>query len=114
MDEWALEQELGRADVVIGAVHVPGEPCPVVLSREALSLMQPGSALVDVSVDQGGCAETTQATRLGSPTRVVEGIVHVGVPNLPSAVAATASAALSHALLPWVARVAAGEAIPQI
>ena len=114
MDDWALEQELGLSDVVIGAVHVPGQRCPTVLVREALGLMRPGSVLVDVSVDQGGCSETTQPTSLSSPTRRVDGVVHVGVPNLPSAVAATASAALSHALLPYTAMLARGEEVPQL
>jgi alanine dehydrogenase len=113
MDDWALEKELGLADVVLGAVHVPGQRCPVVLPKEAMALMRPGSAMVDVSVDQGGCAETTELTSLSRPTRVVGGIVHVGVPNLPSAVAATASAALSHALAPYVLRLAQGETLPQ-
>ena len=116
MDDWALEQELGRADLVIGAVasHEPGRPSPVVMQWEHVSLMQPGSVLVDVSIDRGGCAETTPLTSLSDPFRVVQGVVHVGVPNLPSSAAATASAALSDALAPLLVMLAQTGALPQL
>lgn len=95
------------ADLVIGAVQEPGQRTPVLLRRELLSLLRPGSALVDVSVDQGGCAETTRPTTHADPSYLVDGVVHCAVPNLPGIVPQSATFALVHAALPWGMRLAA-------
>ena len=94
-----LEQALGYADLVVGAVLVAGARAPHLIKREHLSLMQPGAALVDVAVDQGGCVETTHATTHAEPTYIVDGIVHYAVANMPGAVARTSTFALNNATL---------------
>ena len=94
-----LEQALGSADLVIGAVLVAGARAPNLVTREHLSLMQPGAAIVDVAVDQGGCVETTHATTHADPTYVVDDIVHYAVANMPGAVARTSTFALNNATL---------------
>jgi alanine dehydrogenase len=90
------------ADVVIGAVARPGLPAPRVLTRQHLRTMHPGSLFVDLSIDEGGCAETSRPTTLETPIYVEEGVRHMCVPNLPSVVARTASQALSIAMLPYL------------
>jgi len=94
-----LEQALGYADLVIGAVLVAGARAPNLVTREHLSLMQPGAAIVDVAVDQGGCVETTHATTHAEPTYIVDGVVHYAVANMPGAVARTSTFALNNATL---------------
>lgn len=94
-----LESALARADLVIGAVLLAGARAPHLIKREHLSLMKPGAALVDVAVDQGGCAETTRPTTHANPTYVVDGVVHYGVANMPGAVARTSTFALNNATL---------------
>ncbi len=94
------------ADVVIGAVLVPGGPAPFVVTKEMVSAMKPGSVIIDVSIDQGGCVETSRPTTLGDPTFVTHGVVHYCVPNLTANIARTASRVLSHAHLPYVLEVA--------
>lgn len=91
-----------RADVVIGAVARPGQPAPRVLSRSDLRAMKAGSLFVDLSIDEGGCSETSRPTTLEAPIYVEEGVRHLCVPNLPSVVAQTSSRALSIALLPYL------------
>jgi len=107
-DAALLADAVAEADLAIGAVLVPGGLAPKVFTRAMLARMRPGSVLVDVAIDQGGCAETSHPTRHSAPTFVEEGVVHYCVPNMPSACARTASLALSAAALPWVLELAAG------
>ena len=104
-----VPKDVAGADLVIGAVFLPGQRSPRLLSREALAAMQPGSALVDVCIDQGGIAETSRPTTHAHPIYVEEGVVHYCVPNLPAACARTASLALERAVLPYVRMLASGE-----
>jgi alanine dehydrogenase len=97
------------ADLVIGAVLVPGSLSPKLLTRAMLRGMRRGSALVDVGIDQGGIAETSRPTKHSAPIFVAEGVVHYCVPNMPAACARTASLALEQALLPYALGLAAGE-----
>ena len=97
----AIEEEILRADVVIGAVLVAGAAAPKLVRREHLSRMKPGSVLVDVSIDQGGCFETSKATTHADPTYVVDGVVHYCVANMPGAAPRTSSEALNNATLPF-------------
>ncbi len=101
---------LPTADLVIGAVLIPGSRAPTLVSHDMLSLMKPGSVVVDVAVDQGGCIETSRPTTHDAPTYVVEGVVHYGVANMPGAVPNTSTRALSHQTLPYVLRLAEGGA----
>ena len=101
-----LERMLAKSDLVIGAVLLPGAKAPKLISREMLSLMKPGSAIVDVAVDQGGCVETTKPTTHADPTYLVDGIVHYAVANMPGAVARTSTFALNNATIPYGLRIA--------
>lgn len=101
-----IEQAVRDADLLVGAVLIPGAKTPRLVSRQLVSRMRPGSAIVDISVDQGGCIETTRPTDYDNPTYVVDGVVHFAVTNMPGAVPRTASQALSTALLPYVLRLA--------
>jgi alanine dehydrogenase len=98
----AIETQLKSADAVIGAVLIPGASAPKLVTREMLSLMKPGSVLVDVAIDQGGCFETSRATTHQDPTYVVDGIIHYCVANMPGGVARTSTFALTNATLPFV------------
>jgi alanine dehydrogenase len=105
-----VEDEVLAADVVIGAVLIPGASAPRVVGREMLKRMKPRSVLVDVAIDQGGCFETSRATTHDEPTYVVDDIIHYCVANMPGAVPATSSHALNHATLPFgLALAAKGE-----
>jgi len=97
----ALEEYVFSADLVIGAVLVPGAATPKLVTREMLGHMKPGSVLVDVAIDQGGCFETSHATTHADPTYVVDNIVHYCVANMPGAVARTSTFALNNATLPF-------------
>ncbi|WP_334161169.1 alanine dehydrogenase [Phenylobacterium sp.] len=97
----AVEDEVLRADVVIGAVLTAGASAPKLVRREHLSKMKPGSVLVDVSIDQGGCFETSRPTTHNDPTYTVDGVVHYCVANMPGAAPRTSSEALVHATLPF-------------
>jgi alanine dehydrogenase len=97
-----LEAQVVSADLVIGAVLIPGAAAPKLISAELVSRMQPGAVLVDVAIDQGGCAETSRATTHAEPTYVVDQVVHYCVANMPGAVARTATQALNNATLPFV------------
>lgn len=99
---------LPGADLVIGAVLIPGARAPRLMTRDLLSLMKPGSVIVDVAVDQGGCIETIHATTHDAPTYVVDGVVHYGVANMPGAVPNTSTRALSNQTLPYTLKLAAG------
>ena len=102
----AVADLLPLADLVIGAVLVPGAAAPKLVRRDQLALMQPGSVLVDVAIDQGGCFETSRPTTHHDPIYEVEGIVHYCVANMPGAVARTSTKALGNATLPFVTALA--------
>lgn len=97
-----IERSLTQADLVIGAVLLPGKRAPHLVTREVVRAMADNSVIVDISVDQGGCVETTRPTTYESPTYREEGVVHFAVTNMPGAVPRTASEALSAALVPYV------------
>jgi len=101
-----VEREVAAADLVIGAVLVPGSAAPKLVSRELVRAMRPGSVIVDISIDQGGCFETSRPTTHADPTYVDEGVVHYCVTNMPGAVARTSAVALNNATLPFVAAIA--------
>ena len=101
-----IETEVLAADLVIGAVLVPGASAPKLVTREMVSAMRPGSVLVDVAIDQGGCFETSKPTTHAEPTFIVDGVVHYCVANMPGAVAKTSAAALNNATLPYVLQLA--------
>ncbi len=102
----AIESQLKIADAVIGAVLIPGASAPKLVTRKMLGLMKPGSVLVDVAIDQGGCFETSHATTHQDPTYVVDGIIHYCVANMPGGVARTSTQALTNATLPFVLNIA--------
>jgi alanine dehydrogenase len=97
---------VAEADIVIGAVLKTGSRAPHVVTRDMIRAMQPGSVVIDISVDQGGCIETTRPTSYDNPTYIEEGVVHFAVTNMPGAVPRTASQALSAALIPYVTAIA--------
>jgi alanine dehydrogenase len=101
-----IEAVIKQADLVIGAVLIPGRRAPILLSRELVKQMHPGSVIVDVAVDQGGCVETLRVTSHTNPVYVEEGVVHYGVPNMPGAVPWTATQALNNSTLPYVVQLA--------
>jgi alanine dehydrogenase len=100
-NEGNLARSLAQADLVIGAVLVPGATAPKLIRREHLRQMQSGALIVDVAVDQGGCAETTRPTSHDAPIYVVDGVLHYAVPNMPAAVARTSTLALTSTTLPY-------------
>lgn len=97
-----IERSVINADVVVGAVLVPGAKAPKLVLREHVSRMGAGSVIVDVAVDQGGCVETMHATTHDDPTFIVDDVVHYGVSNMPGAVPRTSTFALAHATLPYM------------
>jgi alanine dehydrogenase len=101
-----LSAYVADSDVVIGAVLVPGTKAPKLVSREMIASMRPGSVVVDIAIDQGGCFETSHATTHSDPTYVAEGVVHYCVANIPGAVARTSTLALTSATLPYLVQVA--------
>lgn len=101
-----IADSISDADLVVGAVLVPGAAAPKLVSRAMLGLMKPGAVLVDVAIDQGGCFETSHATTHAEPTYVVDGIVHYCVANMPGAVARTSTYALNNVTLPHALRIA--------
>ena len=102
----AIEEMLPQADLVIGAVLLPGGRAPRVITRDQLKLMKPHAVLVDVSIDQGGCFETSRPTTHSDPTYEVDGITHYCVTNMPGAVPITSTYALTNATLPYVIDIA--------
>ena len=94
--------ELPTVDLVIGSVLIPGDKAPHIITRDMLKMMQPGTVLVDVAIDQGGCFETSHPTTHSDPTYIVDGIVHYAVANIPGAVPYTSTLALTNATLPYV------------
>lgn len=101
-----IETELPATDLVIGAVLIPGAKAPHLITKEMLGLMKPGSVLVDVAIDQGGCFETSHPTTHADPVYTVDGIVHYCVANIPGAVPQTSTLALTNATLPYVLELA--------
>ena len=97
----AVEEECASADLVIGGVLIPGAAAPKLVTRKMLKDWKPGSVLVDVAIDQGGCAETSKATTHAEPTYVVDGVIHYCVANMPGGVARTSTYALNNATLPF-------------
>jgi alanine dehydrogenase len=105
-DQLTLEQRVRESDVVIGAVLVPGAKAPKVVSEEMVSSMRPGSVVIDISIDQGGCIETSRMTTHSDPTYVVHGVVHYCVGNMPGAVPNTSTYALTNVTLPYALAIA--------
>ena len=101
-NEFNLNRVVGFADVLVGAVLLPGERAPILITREMVRRMRRGSVIMDFSIDHGGCVETSRPMTLRDPTFVAEGVTHFCVPNLPAAVARTASHALTNAALPYI------------
>ena len=105
-DSDRLEKYTAIADVVIGAVHIPGGRAPFLVSRGMVRQMKPGSVIVDAAIDQGGCVETSRPTTLADPVFVAEGVTHYCVPNMTAGAARTASRALASSALPYLVEVA--------
>jgi alanine dehydrogenase len=105
-DRHTIRQQLRLADLVIGAVLIPGAKAPSLVTRQDLKLMKPGSVIIDVAIDQGGCVETSKPTTHSDPTYVVEDVVHYCVTNMPGAVGRTSTFALCNVTLPWVIQLA--------
>ena len=98
----AVEEAVKEADLVIGAVLVPGASAPKLVTRDMLKTMRPGAVLVDISIDQGGCFETSRPTTHENPVFTIDGVIHYCVANMPGAVARTSAYALNHSTLPFV------------
>jgi alanine dehydrogenase len=105
-DPQAIRERLTWADLVVGAVLIPGAKAPHLIRREDLKHMKPGAVIVDVAIDQGGCVETARVTTHSNPIYTVDGIVHYCVGNMPGAVARTSTQALTNATLPWAVKLA--------
>lgn len=103
---YAVRKQLRDSDLVVGAVLVPGNKAPKLVAREDLATMRPGSVIVDVAVDQGGCVETTRPTTHEDPVYEVDGVIHYGVTNMPGAVPRTSTLALTNATLPYALKLA--------
>ena len=104
--EYNIREELKQADLVIGSVLIPGAKAPKLVTREMLKLMEPGTVMVDVAIDQGGCFETSHPTTHEDPVYYVDGILHYCVANIPGAVPRTSTLALTNATLPYVLQLA--------
>lgn len=101
-----IENELPTTDLVVGSVLIPGDKAPHLITRDMLKLMRPGTVLVDVAIDQGGCFETSHPTSHSEPIYVIDGIVHYAVANIPGAVPYTSTLALTNATLPYAVALA--------
>ena len=102
----AIADAVQTADVVVGAVLVAGARTPHVITRPMVENMKPGSAVIDVSIDQGGCVETSRPTNLGQPTFVHKGVTHFCVPNFTADLGRSSSVAISQAMLPYLLKIA--------
>jgi alanine dehydrogenase len=105
-NRFAILEQIQTADLVVGAVLIPGAKAPSLVRREDLKKMLPGSVIVDVAVDQGGCVETIKPTTHENPTYVIDGVIHYGVANMPGAVPRTSTLALTNATLPYALQLA--------
>lgn len=104
--EYNIREELRHADLVIGSVLIPGAKAPKIVTRDMLQLMEPGTVMVDVAIDQGGCFETSRPTTHEDPVYYVDGILHYCVANIPGAVPRTSTLALTNATLPYAIQLA--------
>jgi alanine dehydrogenase len=111
-DEDAVAEELCRADVTVCSVLIPGASAPHLVTRKLVTQMRKGSVIVDLSIDQGGCCETSRPTTHSNPSYVMEGVIHSCVTNLPGAVPRTSSSALSNAVLPCALALAGADSTP--
>ena len=102
----AVDEAVRSADLVVGAVLLPGAAAPKIVSREQIASMRPGSVVVDIAIDQGGCFETSRPTSHDEPTYVVDGVIHYCVTNMPASVARTSTEALANATLPFALQLA--------
>jgi alanine dehydrogenase len=105
-DRHTIREQLQRADLVIGAVLIPGAKAPRLIERGDLALMKPGSVIIDVAIDQGGCVETSRPTTHSEPTYLVDDVLHYCVTNMPGAVGRTSTYALCNVTLPWALAIA--------
>lgn len=105
-DRHTIREQLRRADLVIGAVLIPGAKAPRLIEADDLRLMKPGSVIIDVAIDQGGCVATARPTTHSEPTYIVEQVVHYCVTNMPGAVGRTSTYALCNVTLPWALQIA--------
>lgn len=105
-DRHTVREQISQADLVIGAVLIPGAKAPRLIEREDLKTMKPGSVIIDVAIDQGGCIETSKPTSHAEPTYVIDDVVHYCVTNMPGAVGRTSTYALCNVTLPWVIQIA--------
>jgi alanine dehydrogenase len=105
-NQLAIDEAVENADLVIGAVLIPGARAPKLITREMLPALKPGAALVDVAIDQGGCFETSHPTTHSDPVYIIDGIVHYCVSNMPGAVPITSTAGLTNVTLPYVEQIA--------
>lgn len=105
-DAYTIKELVKTADLIIGAVLNVGEKAPVIIGRDMLKTMQPGTVMVDVAIDQGGCFETSKATTHQEPTYILDGVVHYCVANIPGAVPMTSTMALTNATLPYALKIA--------
>ena len=104
--DFNVAKVIRRADVVVGAVLIPGARTPIVVTREMVRTMKPRSVIMDVSIDQGGCVETSRPTTYQSPTYIEEGVIHYCVPNMTGVVARTTTHALNNAFWPFIREIA--------
>ncbi|MGE0760218.1 MAG: alanine dehydrogenase [Pirellulaceae bacterium] len=111
-DRHVLREQLQRADLVIGAVLIPGAKAPRLIREQDLRLMKPGSVIIDVAIDQGGCTETSRPTTHSNPTYIEHDVLHYCVTNMPGAVGRTSTFALCNVTLPWVMRLAEHGVLP--
>jgi alanine dehydrogenase len=111
-DRHTIREQLRRADLVIGSVLIPGAKAPRLLERDDLKLMQPGSVIIDVAIDQGGCVATSRPTTHSEPTFIVDHVLHYCVTNMPGAVGRTSTFALCNVTLPWVLQIAKRGLLP--
>jgi alanine dehydrogenase len=107
-DRHIIRQQLGQADLVIGAVLVPGAKAPMLIENDDLQLMKPGAVIIDVAIDQGGCTANSRPTTHSDPTFVINEVVHYCVANMPGAVGRTSTFALCNVTLPWALMIANG------
>lgn len=105
-NEYNIKREIANADLIVGAVLIPGRKAPNLITKEMLKDMRPGTVVVDVAVDQGGCIETCKPTTHENPTYIIEDVVHYCVANMPGAVPATSTLALTNATMPYILRLA--------
>jgi alanine dehydrogenase len=105
-DRHTIREQISRADLVIGSVLIPGAKAPRLIEADDLKLMQPGSVIIDVAIDQGGCVATSRPTTHSEPTFIVDNVVHYCVTNMPGAVGRTSTYALCNVTLPWALQIA--------